>query len=47
MFRDSYTRNNIKCPYCRKENNESDLSLIIYLKLILFYLKTKQYKKTV
>ena len=24
-----YTRNNIKCPYW-KRNNESDLSLIIY-----------------
>lgn len=27
-----YMRNNIQCPYCRKENNENDLSLIIYLK---------------
>ena len=27
-----YTRNNIRCPYCRKENNENDLSLINYLK---------------
>lgn len=24
-----YIRNNNKCPYCRKENNENDLSLIV------------------
>ena len=27
-----YMHNNIQCPYCRKENNENDLSLIIHLK---------------